>query len=298
MDKVEFYNTILGNTFEGIYFVDTNRMITFWNEGAERITGFSANEVLGKRCKDKVLTHVDENGNNLCLDGCPLQNTIDDGEIREASVYLHHKKGHRVPVSVKSIPMYEGEFIVGAVEIFIDDSEKHEVLKDVEAYKILSMMDQLTELPNRRYIDSFLSSKYNEYKDLGIEFGVLFMDIDKFKKFNDTYGHIVGDEVLKMISKTFLGLTRTTDLIGRFGGEEFIAILIGVNEISLMEKAEKLVKLIENSAINYMGEELKVTISIGATLINDEDTVETILNRADEMLYKSKQNGRNQVTFG
>ena len=298
MNKIEFYNTILVNTFEGIYFVDNNRVINFWNGGAERITGFSANEVLGKGCKDNILTHVDENGNTLCLSGCPLQNTIMDGKVREASVYLHHKDGHRVPVSVKSIPMFEDDEIVGAVEIFIDDSEKHEVLKDVEAYKVLSMMDQLTELPNRRYIDSFLSSKYKEYKDLGINFGVLFMDIDKFKVVNDIYGHYAGDEILKMISKTFMASTRSTDLIGRFGGEEFIAILSGVNTVSLMKKAETLRMLIENASIHYRGEDVKVTISIGATMINDDDSIDEILKRSDELLYKSKENGRNLVTLG
>jgi diguanylate cyclase (GGDEF)-like protein/PAS domain S-box-containing protein len=297
MDKIEFYNTILVNTYEGIYFVDTSRKITFWNGGAERITGFIADEVIGKRCADNILNHVDESGNSLCLCGCPLHNTIQDGKTREAKVYLHHKDGHLVPVTVRSIPMMEKNQIIGAVEIFIDDSEKHEVLRDVEEYKVLAMVDQLTGLPNRRHIDSFLSSKYKEYKELDIKFGVLFIDIDRFKNFNDAYGHDMGDEVLRMISISFLGATRATDLIGRFGGEEFIGIFAGVDEKSLLKKAESLRMIVENGRLNCNGEVLKVTISIGATLIDDKDTVETLLKRADEMLYKSKENGRNRVTY-
>jgi len=297
MNKIDFYNTILVNTYEGIYFVDTNRDITFWNGGAEKITGFSSDEVIGKGCKDNILNHVDENGKNLCLDGCPLYNTIQDSEVREVSVYLHHKNGHRVPVTVRSIPMYDGEEVIGAVEIFIDDSEKHEVQRDVEKYKILAMLDQLTQLPNRRHIDSFLSSKYKEYKELDIKFGILFIDVDKFKLFNDNHGHDAGDEVLKMISRTFLGATRATDLIGRFGGEEFIAIMVGIDENSLAKNAERLRVLIEKSGVGFKGEELKVTISIGAALINEEDTVDTLLKRADEMLYRSKSEGRNRVTY-
>lgn len=298
MDKIKFYNTILVNTYEGIYFVDHNRQITFWNEGAERITGFSSSEVIGKSCKDNILNHVDENGKCLCYDGCPLHITIQDGITREATLFLHHKEGHRIPVTVKAIPMYEGGEIVGAVEIFVDDSEKHEVLRNVEAYKVLAMIDQLTELPNRRYIDSFLSSKFKEYKELDIKIGILFMDIDKFKTFNDSYGHDVGDEVLKMVAKTFLAATRATDLIGRFGGEEFIGVFAGVDEAILTKKAGRLRMLVENSSLNNKGEEVKVTISIGATLINDEDTIETMLKRADAMLYVSKDQGRNRVTFG
>jgi diguanylate cyclase (GGDEF)-like protein len=256
-----------------------------------------AEEVIGKRCADNVLNHVDETGNSLCLCGCPLHNTIQDGETREAKVYLHHKDGHLVPVTVRAIPMIDQNQIIGAVEIFIDDSEKHEAMKDIEEYKVLAMVDQLTGLPNRRHIDSFISSKYKEYKELDIKFGILFIDIDKFKNFNDNYGHDMGDEVLKMISSSFLGATRATDLIGRYGGEEFIGIFAGVNGDSLLKKAESLRMIVENGKIHYKENDLKITISIGATLINEEDTIDTIMKRADEMLYKSKENGRNRVTI-
>jgi diguanylate cyclase (GGDEF)-like protein/PAS domain S-box-containing protein len=298
MDHVEFYKTILLNVYEGIYFVDTERRITFWNGGAEKITGFSAGDVIGKRCKDSILMHVDETGKSLCLNGCPLHSTIQDSQAREVSVFLHHKSGHRVPVTVRSIPIYIDQHIAGAVEIFVDDSERHEFLENTKELKTLLMLDQLTSLPNRRYIDSFLSSKYKEFRELGITFGMLFIDVDRFKVFNDTYGHDVGDKVLQMIARTFLSATRGNDLIGRFGGEEFIAILAGVDEASLVEKAERLRMLIENGSIMENQNELRVTISIGATIIREEDTVETLIKRADKMLYRSKEEGRNRVTTG
>jgi diguanylate cyclase (GGDEF)-like protein/PAS domain S-box-containing protein len=297
LEKSKFYRSIMANLYEGIYFVDNNRQITFWNGGAEKITGFTKEEVLGKCCMDNILNHVDETGKSLCMDGCPLHNTIQDGCSREATVYLHHKDGHRVPVSVRAIPIMENNRIIGAVEIFTDDSEKHEDRRNIESFKNQAMTDQLTGLPNRRFIDSFHSSRFKEYKELGINYGVLFIDIDKFKNFNDTHGHDIGDEVLKMVSKTFLATTRPIDLIGRYGGEEFIAILREIDEISLMRKAERLRMLIENATIRSNNNELHVTISIGAVVINDEDTIETIIKRADQMVYKSKRNGRNRVSI-
>ncbi len=283
--------------YEGIYFVDENRQITFWNAGAERITGFSAAEVVGKNCFDNILNHVDSSGKHLCFDGCPLYGTMQDGETREAVVFLHHKAGNRVPVTVRSIPIKESNRIVGAVEIFIDDSEKNEVLRNMEEYKNQAMKDQLTGLPNRRYIDSFLSSKYKEYHELGIEFGVLFMDIDNFKLCNDTYGHDIGDDVLKMLAKTFLASTRSIDLIGRFGGEEFIAILTGLDQAGLIKKAENMRIQVAKSELRSGNQKINVTISIGAALIKQDDTVDTIVKRADAMLYQSKEHGRNRVTF-
>ncbi len=298
LEKSKFYRSIMANLYEGIYFVDNNRQITFWNGGAEKITGFTKEEVLGKCCMDNILNHVDEDGNSLCMDGCPLHNTIQDGCNREATVYLHHKDGHRVPVSVRAIPIMENNRIIGAVEIFTDDSEKHEDRRNIESLRNQAMTDQLTGLPNRRFIDSFHSSRFKEFKELGINYGILFMDIDKFKDFNDNYGHDMGDEVLKMVSKTFLATTRSTDLIGRYGGEEFIAIIIEMNEDALLKKAERLRMLVENAKLRSENSELNVTISIGVALINDKDTLDSIIKRADEMLYQSKQNGRNLVSFG
>ena len=84
---------------EGVYLVDLDRKITFWNKAAERISGYRSDEVLGSSCKDNILIHVDSTGRNLCNDGCPLHATMADREIRMADVFLHHRRGYRVPVS-------------------------------------------------------------------------------------------------------------------------------------------------------------------------------------------------------
>lgn len=295
---MDFYKTMLENMYEGIYFVDNERQITFWNKGAERITGFSASEVIGKHCFNNILNHVDDLGTRLCTQGCPLHKTIIDGEMREASVYLHHKSGFRVPVSVRTVAITENGTIIGAIEIFIDDSEKHEVLKTVEEYKALAMRDQLTELPNRRFIDSFLTSKFKEFKELGMPFGVLFMDIDHFKAVNDTYGHDIGDIVLKTVAETCTRVIRAQDLLGRYGGEEFIVAFTGIDETTLQKKAEQIRMLVEHSVLRAESYELSVTISIGGTMILDEDDLDSVLKRADTLMYNSKSSGRNRVTIG
>ena len=93
---------------------------------------------------------------------------------------------------------------------------------------IFSTQSKLTELPNRRYLDSFLEKRLRDFEAHGIPFALAMMDIDHFKIFNDTYGHDIGDLVLKMLAKTMKNLTRKNDLIGRWGGEEFLAIITGV----------------------------------------------------------------------
>lgn len=289
---------ILTNIDEGIYFVDTNRKILFWNKGAERITGFKADEVVGSHCYDNILNHIDQNGKQLCLLGCPLQATIEDGNNRKASVFLHHKKGHRVPVTVRTVQVVENGEVVGAAELFTDDSEYFDITNQLEEITLMALHDQLTGVPNRRYLESFLTTRINEYKALGLKFGVIFIDIDFFKKVNDTYGHATGDRVLQMVADTMKDGLRTSDLLARNGGEEFVAVLHVQEEEKLKQMAEKLRILVSHSAIREEGQTVKVTISLGCTMVKEDDDIQSILDRSDRLMYASKTHGRNQVTLG
>ena len=96
-----FYEKLIDGLHDGVYYVDTNRTIIYWNKSCERITGYSRAEVVGRSCKDNLLNHCTESGGELCLQGCPLTATIGDGAPREADVFLHHADGHRVPVRVR-----------------------------------------------------------------------------------------------------------------------------------------------------------------------------------------------------
>lgn len=298
MDNNIFYRNVLENLYDGVYFVDRDRRITFWNKGAERISGFDASEVRGSFCHDNLLRHVDEKGRELCNEFCPLMSTIKDGETREAKVYLHHKKGHRVPVNIRSIAIYEGDKIVGAVEVFFDDSDKREMLEDMKNLESMAMKDHLTGLYNRRYTEIFLDSRMRELSMLDMPFGIAMIDIDKFKDFNDSYGHDVGDEILKVVSLTMNSIVRKTDLVSRWGGEEFVAVFSGVDEKSLGIVCEKIRMLVEKTCLGDHDDNLGVTISIGATMAGKEDTIDEILRRADKLLYESKENGRNKVSKG
>lgn len=288
--------TLLNDLSEGVYFVDKNREITFWNHGAERITGFSSEEIVGKRCQDNLLNHVDGVGKQLCLGGCPLHETLQDGETRKAWVYLQHKDGHRVRVDIKIRPLVVNGEIVGASEVFSGTDINITSGLSLRELEQLALFDQLTQLPNRRYIDTFLGNQIRDFQLLGIPFGVMMMDLDLFKNVNDDYGHDVGDAVLRMIAQTFQEAMRRNDLIGRWGGEEFVAILRGVTHLELRTIAEKVRMLVERSSLKHANSEIGVTISIGATMVSRGDTAEEIIRRADRALYRSKDEGRNRVT--
>jgi diguanylate cyclase (GGDEF)-like protein/PAS domain S-box-containing protein len=294
----EDYLNIINNINDGIYFVDRDRKITFWSKGAERISGFTAEEVLGNSCRDSILTHIDCDGKYLCEEGCPLQATMDDKKRHEDTVYMHHKDGHRIPVHVRTSPLIDkNNKVIGGIEIFTDVSKLEGnalLLKELEK---LALLDALTSLANRRYIEQEIINRLSEKERFQIPFGLLFMDLDFFKSVNDIYGHEAGDDVLRYVAKTFIANSRPFDLYGRWGGEEFVAIIRNIDKKQLMGIAERVRRLIQESYIIREKETILVTISIGATLAKVDDSLEDIIRRADENMYRSKNQGRNRVTF-
>jgi diguanylate cyclase (GGDEF)-like protein/PAS domain S-box-containing protein len=296
--ELDSYEKIIENLRDGLYFVDRNRIITYWNKAAEQISGYSASEIIGKSCADNILNHIDGEGNQLCTNRCPLAATMDDGKHRETEVYMHHKNGHRIPVSLYVSPLTDKKGnIIGGIELFSDISNQVTNELRIKELEKMALIDNLTQLANRHFLEGEIQSRISGMKHLNVPFGILFIDIDHFKIINDTYGHGVGDEVLKFVANTFIANTRPFDLYGRWGGEEFIGILHNINGKNLEALGNRIRSLVENSFIIHENKNLSVTISIGATLARKDDSVESLLQRADAFLYKSKAAGRNRLTM-
>jgi len=294
-----FYETLLDNLYDGVYFVDRERKITFWNKAAERITGYTKSEVLGKHCADNLLRHVDDHGTSLCEGACPLSYTLGDGLPRSAQVFLHHKDGYRLPVAIGITPINDNQGkIMGAVEIFRDNSSTVAALEHLKELEDLAYLDPLTRIANRTYLENFIVGKFNEFRRLGWSFGVIFVDVDRFKHVNDTFGHQTGDVVLKMVAQTLLKNCRSLDLVGRWGGEEFICVISKLKDADqIMLTADRLRALVESAWVPLPDCSLHVTISLGVTLARLQDTPETLIHRADGLMYRSKTAGGNRFTY-
>lgn len=300
-----FYREVLDNLYDGIYFVDRQRRITYWNKGAERITGYSAETAVGTYCVEGLLNHVDDAGHKLCGARCPLLAVMREGVPKEAQVYLHHADGHRLPILVRGMPLYRNGEIVGAVEAFSDNSRLIEIRQQVNELTDVAVRDPLTGVGNRRFADAQLHVALTQAKEQarvsadehrGLRTGVLFIDLDHFKRINDSFGHLVGDQVLKMVARTLTANLRTIDIMARWGGEEFIAIISYIDANRLLTVAEHVRRLVANASLLTESGVVEVTISIGATLVHENDTKDTLVERVDRLLYESKQTGRNKVS--
>jgi len=299
-DEKNFYKDIIDNLYDGVYFVDRDRVINYWNKGAERITGYAAAQAVGRSCRDNLLNHVTASGVQLCQNHCPLAGVMEDGREREVEVFLHHADGHRLPVVVRAVALRdETGKIIGAIETFSNNTSAINTRRELREMYQVAMTDPLTCIGNRRHLEGRLRAVIAEFQNSVSLAGLLSMDVDHFKQFNDTYGHNTGDHVLRMVAQTMRHALRATDTAGRWGGEEFIAILHDVqDEADLRSAAEKVRALVEQSRLDIDGQGLTVTISIGGTLLRAEDTAESLVDRADRLMYRSKEAGRNRVTIG
>lgn len=159
----------------------------------------------------------------------------------------------------------------------------------------LSLVDPLTGLYNRRAFAPKIRNEIDQFERYGTHLTILVIDVDHFKTINDTFGHDVGDKVLKEIAGLIRDYVRKTDFCVRWGGEEFVVLATSTQEDKALIMAQNLRIAIEN---HHFGIDQKVTISIGLTSLEEGDEIESFIRKADKALYRAKQSGRNQIIIG
>ena len=173
-----------------------------------------------------------------------------------------------------------------------------EALENIQTIMHYANRDYLTGLYNRRYFFDSMQEYVEDVKESGEKFTVAMIDIDHFKKVNDTYGHDVGDKVIVTLADILRSSTNPQDVVARFGGEEFCVVLKNINRYSALDILERIRQTVESYSVDIGKEQfVSFTISIGAVIHKEEDDLEESINEADMCLYKAKNNGRNQVVF-
>lgn len=178
------------------------------------------------------------------------------------------------------------------------EKETREVRAHMEAEKARATTDALTGLPNRAAYDERIIEEVERWRRYNTHFSVAVGDLDFFKRINDNYGHLAGDKVLRLIAKVIRLKLRGADFIARYGGEEFVIIMPSTSAVEAQKAIDKIRQAVSKSPFNFHGKPVGVTMSFGVTEALEGDNGESIFSRADELLYKAKANGRNQVVIG
>ena len=297
MAETDNFARMAGRLFDGVLQVDTNGRVVLWNSGAERITGYAAARVVGKPYNKQPARHLSPAGQELPESAQPLLATLKDGNPREGISHFKHAEGFLVSIITRTLAIQdESDAILGGVEVFNDNRTFIAAFQASQRTEETVLLDPLTGIGNRRHIETKLRLAIEEYHVKKTPFGVLFIDIDHFKDFNDTHGHLVGDKILRLVANTVRQNMRLSDSCGRWGGEEFVALANDLNMEGLQTVSEKLRATIEGTRVQDKGLDLNVTVSIGATLIHSNDTLQSIIDRSDKLMYRSKREGRNRAT--
>jgi diguanylate cyclase (GGDEF)-like protein/PAS domain S-box-containing protein len=293
-----FYEMLINNLNDAVHLMDQNLQILLVNPASKDLSGYSQSKLIGNPCQKNILIPTGEQQLNLCYKDCPVKKTLKTGNIQHLKAYIRHKEGYFVPVMIKVIPIKEKDGkIIGAVEIFAETSPKVSLPQSSRDLERMQLLDPLTKLGNKQYVEMFINSRLHDKKKYNLPFGVLLIDIDNMYSIIENYGSVVGDKMLKMISQTLVNNIRFFEMVGRWSNEKFVVILINVNATKLDLIANKLRLLVEQSNIRHYDKLLKTTISIGATLAHSTDSAKTIINRIKKLADQSKKTGKNRVSI-
>jgi diguanylate cyclase (GGDEF)-like protein len=298
MDEDGISGGLADRLFDGLVEIDTKRRVRLWNRSAERMTGYPAQVVLGKLYQAQPAHHVSEAGRELPDGLIPLLSTARDGQPREAIGYFVHADGYRLTILTRTQPLHDRHRkLVGAVELFTDNKALIASFQALQRTQETVLFDPLTGIGNRPHIEAKIRAAIEDFRRQQTEFGLLFIDIDHFKDFNDRYGHLLGDKVLRATANSLRQNLRGSDSCGRWGGEEFVVLVNDLDLAGLTKVAEKLRQAVAEAVVREKDAELRVTVSVGGSLMRGGDSLESLLERADRLMYESKRLGRNRVSI-
>jgi len=277
--------------------VDAQRNITECNQYIEDIMGIERTQIIGLPIT-KCLTPA----SNIFLDSYVFPTLLIDSEIQECQLTWLSDHGEKVPVVVNIKRQSDNQYYWSLFKSVSRDQLYNELLdvktqleNKAKALHQLATTDPLTGLLNRREFTNLVKRMVSQSNRNQSKFSVLTIDIDDFKRVNDTYGHQKGDEIIIHVANLLLEARREHDLVARTGGEEFVIVLTETSEASAFNCAEKIRQEIESTPSGNLG----VTVSIGVATSkpNTNNDFEKLLALSDKALYASKNNGKNQTTL-
>lgn len=292
----------------GIFMVNQKMEITLWNKFMASHSGLAAETLIGRNLFE-CFPELPKTWLSKKIEGVFLLNNsaFTSWEQRPYLFRFQHNR----PITGALECMYQNfTFMpvkdemgqVNSVCITLTDAtdiaiSQTSLSKAIESLSESSYRDGLTGIYNRRYLEQRLSTEFDRCKRYKGLFSFIMFDLDHFKRVNDTYGHLAGDEVLCVVSQRITSLLRTVDVMGRYGGEEFCIILPSTPMEGTLILAERIRQIISQEPIMYKGSAIALTVSIGAVSYDPEmSKYERLIHCADLALYFGKKNGRNRVT--
>lgn len=297
LSHVFSYLYLLESLYHGFYIASTDGCVQVWNHGCEELIGIPHDQIIGQPGLGGKIQYRKQSGQELGINACPIRLAIETGRTQSSELQVRRADGDWLSVEVQTLPLIDAAGqLQGVAEIFRDASGGREKghYRDL---RLMASRDALTHVANRGELKKRLDHEFSECKERDFEspFSIIFLDVDHFKKCNDTYGHAAGDEVLISVARLLQHEMYSGELVARYGGEEFVVLCPETSIDDAYQKAERLRKALEKATV-VKTDEFKVTASFGVSELEPTDEADDVLQRADKALYVSKRQGRNRTS--
>ena len=293
-----FVDRLLEQVSDGCSVLNQDKIFVFWNKAAEDLTGFKKEEILNKSCQMEPPLYTDAEGKSLCAENCLCEQTIKDKQPKILDVFVRHRTGYMIPVKLRIFPVINSDGqATGVVKIFTNSSPAITIPLRVPELEKMQLLDIDTGIPNQLYMEMYLKNKIDEYHKFNLPLGLIYTDIDNFNKLQERFGRFNAAKLVRMVARTLYKNIRYFDVVARWDNEEFLICLLNIDENRLDIVANKLRLLVAESYITIETGLLNSTVSMGATLVQRFDSVESLVKRAEQLMLHSKWLGRNKVSL-
>ena len=275
-DNPDFYRSVLEGLPVGVYIVDRNGRVRFWNRGAEQLTGHLAHEALGQSATGHVLRPCDWKGRSMCGEQDPVAATLTNGHAQQFAAYFRHKSGHRVAVRVRSRVLLEAnEAITGAMVLF---EEAFVFREDSSGPPMYGCLDAATGIPSHRLTRAVLNECMAGMERSNQGFGLLRVRVLGLDDFRAKHGIHSAFPLLRTAAHTLRHSLDPEIFVGRWGEDEFILVLPSANRVTTVAAAETASSLVAKSEVSWWGDAFLVRAVVTYTVAQPGDTLERLLN--------------------
>ena len=290
------YLALLETLYEGFCLLDGDLRCGVWSPGLEGLLGAAPAEMLGEVRGGRTLEFLGRDGRPLPESARPLDRVLTTGRPVAEQVRVRRPGGEWAECEVQVFPLADDAGGVrGVAEIYRNLNRERRRPREFQELRRAATRDALTGVANRGELETRLARALRESQEEGRPLSVMFLDLDRFKTVNDTWGHAVGDEVLKHLTALLKSECYGGETVGRYGGEEFVVVCPQTDLAAAAKRADRLRRVIAETRVNGRTQP-RPTASFGVSCAEPGDTVESLVKRADAGLYRSKEGGRNRVT--
>jgi diguanylate cyclase (GGDEF)-like protein/PAS domain S-box-containing protein len=294
----EILRAILQSLPTGLYVVNREQKILFWSDGAERITGYLRQDVLGRSWHENLAPPENSRNPAPAHPSAVIDSALRDGRSGVAEVSAKHKDGHRIPLRIHTVPVRDSRSVViAAAQSFNEPAAVSAWDQRQNKLAAVGCLDTITGALNRNFILFHLRESLATFAEHHVPFSIVCIQVDRLDHFRHQYGPGAVSAILRAVAQTLEASLRPTDFLGRLDDHQFLAILTECTEAEIEKVTERLAKMVTYAEIRWWGDEISVTASFAGASVAPKETAESILDRAQESLRRALASAGNHVTL-